>query len=83
VAGVGQTLGIVAVIAAFGAVMAGLAYFGSRIRRRGRGRGAEAFMGPFEDMWHPAAHRARLQVETVEERMVPMPSAGDKPATGA
>src|SRR5262245_16747433 len=60
----------------FLAVMAMLAWLGRRVRSRG-GQVSEAVMGPFEEIWHPAAHRARFATETVEERMVPIPSADD------
>jgi hypothetical protein len=82
--GISRSLGFMGAVLAmfvigglFAAIMAVLAWLGSRVRRRGGG-GSEAFMGPFEEMWHPAAHRARLVTETVEERMVPMPSADDQ-----
>jgi hypothetical protein len=65
------------VIAFFVAVMAGLAWLGVRVRRQRRGA-VDGFLGPFEDMWHPAAHRARFEARTVEERVVPLPSP-DKP----
>jgi hypothetical protein len=58
------------------AVMVLLAWLGLRVRRRGAG-GAGGVMGPFEEIWHPAAHRARLETEVVEERLAPMPSSDD------
>jgi hypothetical protein len=72
-------VGEAVVVTGFIAVMGGLAWLGVRVRRRGGGRGSEAVLGPFEEMWHPAAHRARLQTDIVEERVVPMPSADDQP----
>ena len=57
-------------------VMVLLAWLGLRVRRRGAG-GTGGVMGPFEEIWHPAAHRARLETEVVEERLVPMPSPDD------
>jgi hypothetical protein len=63
---------------AFAAVLVALVGLGRRVRRRGSA-GGQAFVGPFEEMWHPAAHRARLATETVEERMMPGPSADDTP----
>jgi hypothetical protein len=59
------------------AVMAGLAWLGRRVRRRGSAAG-DAFVGPFEEMWHPAAHRARRETEIVEERMLSAPQADDQ-----
>src|SRR5262245_5518460 len=69
----GQALMVTVVVGFFVAVMVGLALLGVRVRRQG-GRGSEAVLGPFEEIWHPAAHRARLQTDIVEERMVPLPS---------
>jgi hypothetical protein len=54
-------------------VAAGLVWLGRRVRRSAGGE----IMGPFEEIWHPAAHRARLEVEVQQERMVPLPSPGD------
>lgn len=34
-------------------------------------------MGPFEEMWHPAATRYRTEIRVQEERMTPRPSADD------
>ncbi len=49
--------------------------------RRARGRAASgAVTGPFEEIWPPAAHRARIEVQAQDERMIPNPQAGDPPA---
>jgi hypothetical protein len=72
-----EVLTLLAVVVFFAAIMAGFAWLGIRVRR-GQGRVSDAYMGPFQEIWHPAAHRARLTTEVVEERMVPMPSADDK-----
>ena len=60
------------------AVLAGLAGLGRRVRRRGRA-GGQAFVGPFEEMWHPAAHRARRETEIVDERVITQLPADDVP----
>jgi hypothetical protein len=39
--------------------------------------------GPFEEIWHPAAHRAKIDIETQDERRAPMLSPGDPVAPGA
>ncbi|MEE6258094.1 hypothetical protein [Plantactinospora sonchi] len=56
------------------AILAGLTWLGIRVRRRGAGGDV---MGPFEEIWHPAAHRYRAEIRVHEERMVPTPSPGD------
>ena len=54
------------------AVLGALAWLGVRGRRRGVGG---EVMGPFEEMWHPAATRYRAEIRVQAERMVPLPSA--------
>jgi hypothetical protein len=67
-------LAFLVVAGAAAAIMGGLAWLGSRVRRRGVGG---AVMGPFDEIWHPAAHRFRFEIQVQEERMVPMPSPDD------
>lgn len=70
-------VGLLASLTVTGAMVAvagGLAWLGSRLRRRGVGSDV---MGPFEEIWHPAAHRARLELRVYEERTVPAPSPDD------
>jgi hypothetical protein len=69
-------VGLLATLAAFGLVLGGLPWLASRVRRRGTGGGV---LGPFEEMWHPAATRARVEIQAQEERRAPMPSPGDPP----
>jgi len=60
----------------FGAVLGGLAW----VARRGRGRRVSgAVAGPFEELWHPAAHRARIEIQVQDERVVPIPQPGEPP----
>ena len=33
--------------------------------------------GPFDEIWHPAAHRARFEIEVQDERRIAIPSPGD------
>jgi hypothetical protein len=44
--------------------------------RRG-GTGGSSF-DVFEDMWHPAGRRARLEVEVQQEQPAPAPVPGDR-----
>jgi hypothetical protein len=74
---VGDVLGVLAVVGFFAGTMAGLAWLGRRARRRAGGRAGAALIGPLEEMWHPAAHRARTEIETVEERAESMPTPDD------
>lgn len=53
-------------------VLAALRWLGIRGRRRGVGG---EVMGPFEEMWHPAATRYRAEIRVQEERMAPGLSA--------
>jgi len=52
-------------------VLAGLPLLARRVRRRGTGSDV---LGPFEEMWHPAAHRARQDTQIQEERRDEAPS---------
>lgn len=70
---------ILLVAAGFAVVMAGLAW--ATTRRRGR-RAGSSVAGPFEEIWHPAAHRARVDIEIQDERTIAPPSAGDPLALG-
>ncbi|HLL67078.1 MAG TPA: hypothetical protein VK453_15445 [Micromonosporaceae bacterium] len=68
-------LASLAVAGGFAAILGALAWLGARIRRSGTGGG---IMGPIDEIYNPGAHRARLDVQTHEERMVPMPSPDDQ-----
>ena len=72
--GVGGFLAAVTAAVVVVAVLAALVVLGRRVRRNGRA-GGQAFVGPFEEMWHPAAHRARRETEIVDERVItPLPA---------
>jgi hypothetical protein len=71
-------IGIVApivVVALFGAILGGLTWIAARAQRRG---GGASLMGPFEEIWQPAAHRARLETQVQNERPAPAPLPGDR-----
>ncbi len=60
----------------FAAVLGGLWW----VARRARGRAvASAVTGPFEEIWHPAAHRARVEIRIQDERTAPDAQPGDPP----
>jgi len=70
----------IAIMAGFAAIMAGLVWLTHRSRGR---RVGSSVAGPFEEIWHPAAHRARIDIEIQDERTAPVPSPGDPPDPGA
>jgi hypothetical protein len=71
-----DVLVIVAVLAVFAAVMGCLVW----LTRRQRGRRiGSSVAGPFEEIWHPAAHRARIDIEVQDERKAETPAPGDPP----
>jgi hypothetical protein len=70
-----ELLGFLAVVGGFAVIMGGLTLLGSRIRRRGLGG---AVMGPFDEIWHPAAHQSHIEVQTQEDRVTPSPSPDDR-----
>jgi hypothetical protein len=71
----GGFLALLVILAVFGLVLGGLPWLASRARRR---RAGESLMGPFDEIWHPAAHRARIEVQVQDERPAPKPSPGDQ-----
>ena len=73
-------IGIVLVSAAYALVLGLLMQASRRMRRGGAGSGV---IGPFEEIWHPAAHRARLENEVQVVRTVPAPDPGDQTWTGS
>jgi hypothetical protein len=66
-------------IAVMGVVMGGVVWLASRMRRR---RVGASIMGPFDEIWHPAAHRARIEIQVQVQRKAPMPSPDDPPEPG-
>ncbi|MBV8994463.1 MAG: hypothetical protein JO287_12385 [Pseudonocardiales bacterium] len=66
---------LLAILAGFGIVFGSLAWIAFRVRRRG---GGESLMGPFDEIWHPAAHRARIEIHAQDERPAPNPLPGDR-----
>ena len=62
---------MIATLVIYAVVLGGLVW----IRRRGRG---SSLMQPFDEIWHPAAHQARIEVEVQQERPAPTPLPGDR-----
>ncbi len=71
----GQILAAVAVLGVFAAFLYGMVRLGNWARRRGVGG---EVMGPFEEIWHPAAREFRFEIRIQDERKVPLPSADDR-----
>jgi hypothetical protein len=69
---------LVAVAVALGGTLAALPWLAARARRRGVGGNP---LAPFEEMWHPAVHRAQAEIRVHEERGEPSPAPGDPPTT--
>lgn len=75
----GEFLAFLVVAGCLAAILAGLAWLGSYVRRHGIGG---AVMNPVDEIYHPAAHRFRFEIQVQEERMVPMPSPDDQRRPG-
>jgi hypothetical protein len=56
------------------AVLGGCWWFARRVRRTGVGMGV---LGPVDEIYHPAAHRYRQEIQEYEQRAVPLPGAAD------
>lgn len=72
-----DAVAVVLALAAVGGPVAGLAWLARRVRSRGTS-GGYSLMGPFDELWHPAAVAARVQVQVQEERQEPSPAPGDR-----
>lgn len=68
-------LSLLAVLTGLGLILAGLMWLAKRVRRRAAG---DSVMGPFEEIWHPVAHQARIEIHAQSEQRAPMPSADDR-----
>ncbi|MEV0004075.1 hypothetical protein AB0H28_17550 [Micromonospora sp. NPDC050980] len=69
-----EVLAVLLVVGCLAGVLGLLAWLAARVRRRGVG---DNVMGPFEEIWHPGAHRFRAEIKVYEERVVPLPPAAD------
>ena len=64
-------LGVLTAVAGFAVILAGLTWLARRVRRHGTGGG---IMGPIDEIYRPSAHRLRIEIETHEQRMLPLPA---------
>jgi len=62
--------------ALYGVLVGGLAWIGVRARRR---RVGSDVLGAFDEIWHPAGHRHRVEVRQHDQRVEPAPAPGDPP----
>ena len=69
-------LAALSVGALYGALVGVLAWIGVRARRR---RVGGDVLGAFDEIWHPAGYRHRLEVRRHDERFEAAPSPGDPP----
>lgn len=67
---------LLAVAVVLGGTLATLPWLAARVRRRGIGGNPFA---PFEEMWHPAVHRAHTEIQVQAEQGEPGPAPGDGP----
>ena len=63
-------------LTACGLILWGLVRVAVHVRRRGGSGGS--LMQPFDEIWHPVAHQARIEVEVQQERPAPNPVPGDR-----
>lgn len=70
---------LLAVAALLAGTLATLPWLAARARRRGVGGNPFA---PFEEMWHPAVHRAHAEIRVQAEQGEPIPAPGDPPHRG-
>jgi hypothetical protein len=61
---------VLGLLAAFALVVAALWWLAVRVRRRGGGD----VLGPFDELWHPAAHRPGIEVQEQPDRRTPAPT---------
>ena len=67
---------VVGIGALYGVLIGGVAWVGVRGRRR---RVGSDVLGAFDEIWHPAGYRHRVEVRRHDERVDPAPSPGDPP----
>ncbi|GAA4359162.1 hypothetical protein [Angustibacter luteus] len=65
---------LLVLLVALAGALAALWWFAKRVRRRA---GAGSLMGPFDQIWRPTAHHARVRAQEQDERTVTSPSPGD------
>jgi hypothetical protein len=64
-------------IAVYAVAIGGLWALAARVRRSGVGTG---MLGPFDEIWHPVATDARIEIMAADYRPAGAPAPGDPPA---
>lgn len=73
-----DALAVLLTVATFGVALGGLVWLAARVRSRGAS-GGYSLMGPFDEMWNPAALDARIEIQRHDERQAPAPLPGGQP----
>ena len=66
--------GVLVGVGVLAAILGALVLLARRVRRSGVGGG---IMGPLDEIYHPAAHRLRFEIQVREARLVPLPAPED------
>jgi hypothetical protein len=73
---VGTATGVSAIVAMYVVLVGLVVWIGRRARRRRIGGNV---LGAFDEIWHPAGYRHRIEVERHDERVEAAPAPGDPP----
>jgi hypothetical protein len=63
-------------VAMFAVAIGGMLWLAGRVRRTGMGG---SVLGPFQDMYDPAAYRSQIEIQVLTDRKAPSSSPGDPP----
>jgi hypothetical protein len=67
------------VVAATGVVITGMTLLARYLRRHGRGGPAlGAAMAAYDEVMHPVAYDAFVEVQAQDDRVIPVPAAGER-----
>ena len=69
-------LGMLVGLGSFAVVLAVFVLLARRIRRSGAGA---RLMGPIDEVFHPGAHRSRVEIQIADERADPPAPSADAP----
>jgi hypothetical protein len=67
------------VVAATGVVISGMTLLARQLRRHGRaGLALGAAMAAYDEAMHPVAYDAFVEVQALQDRVIPIPAAGER-----